>query len=86
MDKLRIVRDIAKQKKIVGRIEISPNEKTKYRIHINGKFIDFGSSSHQDFLDHKDEERRKRFHSRFKNNVGYNDPSSALYYSRILLW
>jgi hypothetical protein len=36
-------------------------------------------------LIHKDERRRERFHQRFKNNKGYNDPTRGLFYSRYLL-
>ena len=50
------------------------------------KYIDFGSRFNEDFLDHHDEQRRIRFHQRFQNNKGYNNPLSGLYYSSRLLW
>jgi hypothetical protein len=74
----------------------SPRPDKKYRIifkeesrngeaGVTPKPIDFGSKLHSNYLIHKDEERRQRWHARFKNNKGYNDPNSGLFYSR-LLW
>jgi hypothetical protein len=68
-------------------IEPSPLKQSKYRITLlNGKRIDYGRTGYSDFLIHKDEARRARFHARFRSNKGYNDPSSPLFYSRLLLW
>ena len=68
-------------------IVLSPLKNKKYRILFNdGKHIDYGAGKMSDYLIHKDERRRERFHQRFKNNKGYNDPTSGLFYSRYLLW
>ena len=65
----------------------SPVEGKKYRILFKDKRpIDFGSKGMSDYLIHKDKERRRRFHQRFENNKGYNDPDSSLFYSKSLLW
>lgn len=68
-------------------IVISPVKTKKYRVILDdGSHIDYGAANMSDFLIHKDEERRIRFHQRFKNNKSYNDPKSGLFYSRFLLW
>lgn len=79
---------LAKKYKIpVNKIIISPRKQKKYRIYLdNGEYYDYGAIGMDDYLIHKDDERRQRFHNRFKNNVGYNNPKSGLYYSVRLLW
>lgn len=86
--KLDLIIKIARHKKIrYFDIFPSPKPQKKYRIILlNGRHLDFGAYGMEDFLDHRDPERLWRFHQRFKNNVGYNDPNSALYYSQNLLW
>jgi hypothetical protein len=53
----------------------------KYKVIVNGKVIQFGDKSHQQFrdstplklyshLDHNDMQRRKAFHARHKKNTG----------------
>jgi hypothetical protein len=79
---------LAKKYKIpVNKIIISPRKQKKYRIYLdNGEYYDYGAIGMDDYLIHKDDERRRRFHNRFKNNVGYNNPKSPLFYSVKLLW
>ena len=68
-------------------ISISTRKDKKYAITLpNGKVINYGSLGMSDYLIHGDEERRRRFHQRFRGNKAYNDPTSGLYYSRHLLW
>lgn len=68
-------------------IIISPRKQKKYRIIFqDGSYVDYGAKDMEDFLIHKDEARRRRFHQRFKNNKGYNNPESGLFYSARLLW
>lgn len=87
MTKLDTVRQIAKSKGITGTINLSTKKDKKYMIsRENGKKIHFGAKGMEDFLDHHDPIRRKNFHNRFRNNVGYNDKNSGLYYSSRLLW
>jgi hypothetical protein len=65
----------------------SPRKNKKYRaIMKNGNYVDYGAIGMSDYLQHKDEARRMRFHRRFQNNKGYNDPTSGLFFSRHLLW
>jgi hypothetical protein len=65
----------------------SPRKNKKYRaIMKDGSYVDYGAIGMSDYLIHKDEARRMRFHQRFQNNKGYNDPTSGLFFSRYLLW
>jgi len=82
------IKRIAKSKRMQFKdIIVSPLPAKKYRILFNdGTHIDFGSRAHSDFLQHRDEDRRQRFHNRFKSNKGLNDKTSALYFSSRLLW
>lgn len=96
MTMLERIKRIARKKGIeFENIIESPLTDKKYRIIFKDKrpidgrrpdFVDFGSKGMSDYLIHKDKERRRRFHQRFENNKGYNDPSSGLYYSQNLLW
>ena len=88
MSKLNRVTKIAKDKGIqFYKIQKSPKQTKKFRIYITkDKFIDFGDSRYEDYIDHNDESRRKRFHNRWKNHTYYNDPESPLYYSQKILW
>lgn len=82
------IQDIARQQGIKFKsIKQSTRQDKKYMITLlNGKVIHFGARGYEDFTTHKDEERRVRFHNRFKNNKGYSNPESGLYYSARLLW
>lgn len=87
MEKLYVVRRRASDMEIAGTIYISTRKNKKYMIELsNGDKIHFGDSRYKDFLDHKVEIRKIRFHNRFKNIKGYNNKKSGLYYSRKLLW
>lgn len=87
MSKLEEIRKIAKKKNIKGLIEPSTRKGKKFMITLeSGKKIHFGADGMQDHIDHRDEKRRNNFHNRFRNNKGYNDPNSGLYYSQKLLW
>lgn len=44
-----------------------------------------GSMS-QDFLEHKDSERRKKFLARWSSNPNINNPYSAVFYITRLNW
>lgn len=86
---LRIQKNKAKKLNLdfVKDIQLSPIKNKKYRVFlIDNSHIDYGSFGMSDYLIHKDENRRTRFHQRFHNNKGYNDPNSGLFYSRLLLW
>jgi len=78
---------IARQKGIEGKLSYSKRNNKRFAIKLNnGKVINFGDTQKQTYFDHGDVVRRLRFHQRFRNNKGYNDPNSGLYYSARLLW
>lgn len=84
--KLEIIRIKAKNKGIKGEIQISSRKEKKFMLITNdNRRIHFGSSLHKDYLDTNDSKRRKAFHNRFRNNVNYNKPYTAMFLAR-LLW
>ena len=90
MTQTKLEKVISKAKKLKlpsSTIMLSTRKDKKFKVLLpNNKWIHFGSTQHEDFLDHKDEKRKENFHTRFKNNKGINDPESGLYWSSRLLW
>lgn len=69
------------------------NRKThKYVVQVKGKDVHFGHTSYQDFLDHRDPERRRRYLLRAKGirdgkgRLTYKNPASANFWSVHVLW
>ena len=58
----------------------------KWTVVIDGKTIHFGSSDHQDFTQHGDEERKERYITRHKKRENWNDHKSAGFWAKHLLW
>lgn len=58
----------------------------RYMVKINNKTIHFGSSEHENFTIHKDEQRKERYIARHKARENWNDINTAGYWSRWLLW
>lgn len=50
------------------------------------KTIRFGAFGMSDFTKHRDEERKKRYLERHQDNENWNDPLTAGFWSRWLLW
>ena len=48
--------------------------------------IHFGAKGYSDFTLHKDDDRKKRYVARHKKRENWNDPSSAGYWGKHLLW
>lgn len=68
-------------------IIISPIKKKKYRIILkDNSYIDYGHVDYEDFLQHKDQERRKKFLKRWSNNKNINNPNSPVFYITRLNW
>ena len=68
-------------------ISKSKNPDKKYDARIDGKkTVSFGSAQHSDFTKHKDPERKKRYIDRHKSRENWNDPTTAGYLSRWILW
>ena len=62
----------------------------KYSIIINGtngpRRINFGDDRYEDFTQHKDPERKKRYILRHEKNEDWNDPTTAGFWSVNLCW
>ena len=52
----------------------------------NKKTIPFGASGMSDYTKHKDIERKNRYINRHKKNENWNDPLTAGFYSKNILW
>jgi hypothetical protein len=66
-------------------IQKSKNKDKKFTAIIDNKKINFGSSSYEDYTQHKNEARKKSYLSRHKHDK-YNDVNYAGFYSTNLLW
>lgn len=70
----------------------SSNPKKKYMVHIiskksgREKTIHFGLSGASHYSIHKNEDRKLRYINRHRANENWNDPETAGYYSRWVLW
>ena len=62
-----------------------PNKKFKAVID-NKKTIQFGQAGASDMTQHKNENRKERYIDRHKKNENWNDPKTAGFWSRWLLW
>ena len=59
----------------------------KYDAIIDGKkTIHFGAKGYSDFTIHKDEERKDRYINRHKKTENWNDPKTAGFYAKNILW
>ena len=74
-------------------LDYSTRKNNKYMATLqSGKKVHFGSSQHEDYLIHKDQDRRDRYLARakkIKNKQGeltYSNPESANFWSVNLLW
>ena len=68
-------------------LQKSSNPKKKFDAFVNNKKVSFGSSSHQDYTQHKDEERKKNYIARHgSGNQNWNDLTTAGAWSKNLLW
>ncbi len=92
MTKLQKVNSKARRLGISEKIEISSRKSKKFMVRYKGKLIHFGSSDHEDFLDHKDKKRRNSYLKRAKGirdgngNLTYRKKSKANYWAINLLW
>ena len=50
------------------------------------KTIHFGAKGYSDFTIHKDEERKDRYINRHKKTENWNDPKTAGFYAKNILW
>ena len=93
--KLSVVKRIAKELNIKGKIENSDKVNKRFMITLdNGDVLHFGLwpfKGHGAYIDHHDEKIRKTWQARhtkimLKDEPAYLNPNSAEYYSYHLLW
>ena len=65
-----------KDKRYVVRLQMPDGNRT----------IHFGSPSHENYTTHKDPQRREMYLSRHAKRENWEDPSTAGYWSRWMLW
>ena len=66
---------------------ISPKLDKKFRIITpSGKHVDFGAKGYEDFTIHKDEARKAKYIARHERREHWDDPNTAGFWSRWLLW
>ena len=57
----------------------------KYKVRVGNKTIHFGTSGYEDFTTHKDPKRKARYVAR-RRNENWDDPETAGFWARYLLW
>ena len=73
-------------------LDYSKRKNNKYVVEYEGKKVHFGSTKYEEYLIHKDLDRREKYLAKAKkitNKNGvytYNSPSFANYWSVKLLW
>ena len=68
-------------------IRDSPRKAKRYRIIFDDtSYVDFGAKNGRTLIDGRTQLERQAWIARHKNDKGYNDPKSGIYYSRMLLW
>ena len=58
----------------------------KYMVRVGNKTIHFGAAGYEDFTTHKDEKRKARYLARHHKNENWDDPETAGFWARHLLW
>lgn len=77
---------------IEATLSYSNNPNKKYKVivkNINNnkkKTIHFGARNYEDYTIHKDDMRKKQYIKRYQNNEDWNDPFTAGFWSKHLLW
>ena len=92
MSKLDLIKKKAHNLGLKGTIKVSKTKNKKYDYVENNKKTSFGAKGYQDYLDHKDNERRKNYRKRHsgiytkegKKAIGIK--GSPAYLSYNLLW
>ncbi len=75
-----------------GPVRASGRKTKKYVVEVNGRAVHFGHPAYQDYLDHGDPERRRRYLRRAKgirDGAGrrtWRDPASPNFWSVHVLW
>lgn len=75
-----------------GPVRRSPRRTKKFVVEVGGRDVHFGHPAYEDFLDHRDPERRRRYLRRAKairdaaGRLTWTDPASPNYWSVRVLW
>ena len=65
----------------------SKKKDNKFDAIIDGKkTVSFGATRYSDMTQHKDEERKQRYSSRRRKSEHWNDPKTAGFYAKHVLW
>ena len=68
-------------------LQRSSRPEKKWEVELpDGQTIHFGSSSYEDYTQHKDEKRKENYLKRHKKREDWSDWSTAGFWSRWLLW
>lgn len=68
-------------------IQKSKRKDKKFDAIIDGKkTVSFGAKGYSDFTLHKNPERKQRYIDRHKSNENWNDPKTAGFYAKHILW
>jgi hypothetical protein len=68
-------------------IRKSTKKDKKFDAIVDGKkTVSFGAAGMSDFTKHKDPERKERYINRHKKNEDWNDPKTAGFYAKNVLW
>lgn len=68
-------------------ILLKSNAKGKrYAVRVGGRLVNFGSDSYQNYTTHKDPKRKINYISRHRTRENWNDPKTAGFWSRWVLW
>ena len=65
----------------------SKKKDKKFDAIVDGKkTVSFGAKGYSDMTQHKDEERKQRYISRHRKSENWNDPKTAGFYAKHVLW
>ena len=67
-------------------LSVSDKPEKKYSVNIDGKNINFGDSAYQDYTQTNDLHRKEMYLDRHKTRENWDDPLTAGFWSRWLLW
>ena len=68
-------------------IKRSTKNDKKFDAIVDGKkTISFGAAGMSDFTKHKDPERKERYINRHKKKESWNNPKTAVFYAKNVLW
>lgn len=68
-------------------ILLNSNVKGKrYAVRVDGRLVNFGSDSYDNYTIHKDPKRKNNYISRHRRREDWHNPRTAGFWSRWVLW